>query len=254
MLHLPVNSFSPPCPCSGCGCKVPEPFAPMLLWVLEELSSTQGTGSRGPSTSRCPGLWGAGANAVARTGCVPGPQNTQLAATSPLQGLPTALSLLDVAHRPFALMGPAQRGVAVAPLHPWVPPSTLPQGFSQPSCSFPSLGRGALTWHTALASVQVCSVEGWLCLALCSCMQLLSLPHSTGPGQCSGSGLLRAALNKHNSLFPCRKVHKSTNCEKEKDKWFKGQMSPAGLNSTEGFPRFVHGCNPIKLSPAHIFL
>lgn len=115
MVHLPVNSFSPPCPSSGhCGCKVPEPFAPMLLCMLEELSSTQGTGSRVLSTSGCSGFWEVGANAVARTGCVPGPQNTQLAATSSLQGLPMALSLLDVAHSPFALTDPAQRGVAVA--------------------------------------------------------------------------------------------------------------------------------------------
>lgn len=54
------------------------------------------------------------------------------------------------------------------------------------------LGRGALTWHPALASVQVCFVEGWLCLALCSCMQLVSLPHTQAPGQGWGSGLLRA--------------------------------------------------------------
>lgn len=64
---------------------------------------------------------------MARTGCVPGPPNTQLAAAFSLQELPMVLSLLDVAPRPFALTDPAQRGVVVvlcasaqaaAPLHP----------------------------------------------------------------------------------------------------------------------------------------
>lgn len=133
---------------------------------------------------------------MAKTGCVPGPQNTQLAATSSLQGLPMALSLLDVAHSPFTLTDPAQRGVAVAAAPPRVPPSTVPRGFSQPSCSFTCSGRAALTWHTALAPVQVCFVQGWLCLALCSCMQPMSLPHSTGPGQ------PRPALKQTQQPFP----------------------------------------------------
>lgn len=110
---------------------------------------------------------------------------------------------------------------------PGVPPSTVPQGFSQPSCSFTSLGGGALTWHTAVAPVQVCFVQGWLCLALCSCMQLVSLPHSTGPGQCWGSGLLRAqgCSEANTAAFSLagKSIHLQTVKKKRtnglKDKW-----------------------------------
>lgn len=76
-----------------CGCNVPEPFALMLLWMLEELSSAQGSGSRVLSTSGCSGLWGAGANAVARTRGVPGPQTHSWLPFFP-SGLPMALFLV----------------------------------------------------------------------------------------------------------------------------------------------------------------
>lgn len=85
---------------------------------------------------------------MARTGCVPGPQNTQLAATSSLQGLPMALSLLDLAHRPFALTDPAQRGVAVALLRlqllctPECRPPLCPRASSSlPAASLPWVGE-----------------------------------------------------------------------------------------------------------------
>lgn len=44
------------------------------------------------------------------------------------------------------------------------------------------LGR-PLTWHAVLGCGQACFAEGWLCLAVCSCMRLVSLPYSAGPGQ-----------------------------------------------------------------------
>lgn len=139
---------------------------------------------------------------MARTGYGLGLQNTQLAAISSLQGLLLAPSSLDL--RAPCLPGAAgsralrshpppqvtERGGCAAawlcsgcssPLRPQVPLCALPWGLYSAFLQLHLIGwhGGAQAWHTG----QVCFAEGWLCLAVCSCMQLASLPHSTGPGQ-----------------------------------------------------------------------
>lgn len=71
-----------------------------------------------------------------------------------------------------------------------------------------------------------------------------------------GSGLLKAHAHEHceanSQPFPHCERHKPTNCNKtQKGQKIKGQMGHAGLICTE-FPCSVHGCNPIKLVPAHV--
>lgn len=153
MVHLPVNSFSPPSPdwgqrgsnALGPAC----PDAPPKAGGAQQhpgdrLAGVEHLAVLLPLSS---GLWWAGASAAARTGYVLGLQNMQLDATSSLQGLLLAPSLLDL-HAP-CLPGAAgsqalcthppgsERGGCAAawlrlgcssPLQLQVPLSAVPQG------------------------------------------------------------------------------------------------------------------------------
>lgn len=176
----------------------------MLLWMLEELSSTQGTGLRVLSTSGCSGLWGAGANAVARTGCV----HQGHKHTFSLQRLPMALSLLDLAHRPFALTDPAQRGVAVvlcgsaqaaAPLHPSATVHCAP-GLLPAFLQLHLLGQGS----TDLARCRCALGRGGFALLSAPACNSCPFPTAQAPGSAGALGFSgpRAALKQTQQPFP----------------------------------------------------
>lgn len=79
-------------------------------------------------------------------------------------------------------------------------PLQCSQGSSQPSCSFTSLGRGALPWHTALASVHVCFVEGWLCLcSLLSACNSCPFPTAQALGSAGALGFRAQGCSEANT-------------------------------------------------------
>lgn len=102
MVHLPVNSFSPPSPDWGqCGCNALRPACPDAPFEAGGAQQHPGNKLAGAEHLKVllpfsSGLWRAGASAAARLGCVSGLQNTQLAATFSLQGLLVAPSLLNL--------------------------------------------------------------------------------------------------------------------------------------------------------------
>lgn len=100
------------------------------------------------------------------------------------------------------------------------------------------------------------ALSGVLCRGVAlPCCLFLHASRVPSPQQW-GSGLLKAHAHEHceanSQPFPHCERHKPTNCNKtQKGQKIKGQMGHAGLICTE-FPCSVHGCNPIKLVPAHV--
>lgn len=176
MVHLPVNSFSPPSPDWGQrGRNALGPACPAAPFKARGAQQDPGDRRAGaehleallPLSS---GLSWPGASRVARTGYVPGLQNTQLAATSSLRGLLLAPSLLDLhasclpgaaGSRALPTHPSAQRGAAVplrgsaqAAALPCVP-RLCPRGFTQPWGSFiSSAGAGGSTSLAHCSGVQ----------------------------------------------------------------------------------------------------
>lgn len=165
MVHLPVNSFSPPSPDWGQhGRNALGPACPVTPFKAGGAQQDPGDRRAGAEhlealLSLSSGLSWPGANTAARTGCVLGLQNTQLAATSSLRGMLLAPFLAGSARLVLTwccrLVGPSHsptrserssraaawlRSACSSPLHLQMPPSAVPQGL------YSALGQLRLIW------------------------------------------------------------------------------------------------------------
>lgn len=221
MVHLPVNSFSPPSPDWGQhGRNALGPACPAAPFKA-------GGGQQDPGNRRAgaehleallplsSGLSWPGASRVARTGYMLGLQNIQLAAASCLPGLLLAPSLLGSAclvltwccrlagpsHSPICLerSRPAAawlRSGCSSPLRLQMRPSAVPQGL------YSALGqlhllcwcRGEHKPGPLQRGAGRCALQRGGFALLCSCMRLVSLP-------CSARS--QAVLGLRASRGPC---------------------------------------------------